>query len=324
MLFTLNTTDGFLIAESTPWGRDSVFYRMFHDPAYGQFSRHRVVYTEALPPHGPLSPEIVAVIERQLAGDPARWRREMLCEWTEDQNVWLPTSLITLAQDSNLNYFEATARPRGEFYVGVDFGKHQDYSVVAAVEQLKGHLYLRHLNRFPLETSYGAVIGYMKRLQDDWKTVRSIYADQTGVGDYIVEDMERSGLRSVTGVNFTDSSKEAMATCLKEKMRTADCTVCGWRGQVEDLDGSWRTTCPNGCSLDDGRLLSLRPLLHVPYDPDLYAELNVERFELGKMGKLLFSHPEGTNDDKFWALALAVYAAEMEPSPASRPLARTI
>ena len=68
----------------------------------------------------------------------------------------------------------------------------------------------------------------------------------------------------------------------------------------------------------------MRPLLHIPYDPDLYAELNVERFELGKSGKLLFSHPEGTNDDRFWSLALAVYAAEQAPTPASKPVARVI
>ncbi|MCK4582986.1 hypothetical protein KAU18_06690, partial [Candidatus Bathyarchaeota archaeon] len=29
VLFTLNTTDGYLIAESTPWNTDSVFHRMF-------------------------------------------------------------------------------------------------------------------------------------------------------------------------------------------------------------------------------------------------------------------------------------------------------
>ena len=30
------------------------------------------------------------------------------------------------------------------------------------------------------------------------------------MGDYIVEDMRRVGLHGVTGVNFTDTSKEAM------------------------------------------------------------------------------------------------------------------
>ena len=324
VLFTLNTTNGYLIAESTPWNSDSVFYRMFHDPAYAQFSRHRVLYTEDLPPHGPLSPEIVEVIEKQLSGDPARWRREMLCEWTEDQNVWLPTSLITLAQDSALEYIEANKQPIGEFYIGADFGKHVDPSVVAVVERLKGHLYLRHCHRFPLETSYGAVIGYMKVIQDNWRNVWAIYADETGVGGYIVEDMERGGLRHVTGVNFTEPNKESMATCLKEQMRSAVCPRCGWTGYIDTLEGEWRTICPQDCRTEESAPAKLRPILHIPYDPDLFYELNVERFELGKTGKLLFNHPEGTHDDCFWALALAVYAAEQTPPPLSRPMARTI
>ena len=324
VLFTLNTTNGYLIAESTPWNTDSVFYRMFHDPAYGQFSTHRVVYTEALPTNGPLSPEIVGMIEKQLAGDPARWKREMLCEWTDDLNVWLPTSLITLAQDSALEYIESTDHPRGQFYIGADFGKHVDPSVVAVVERLKGHLYLRHCHQFPLETSYGAVIGYMKMIQDNWRNVWAIYADETGVGGYIIEDMERGGLRHVTGVNFTEPNKESMATCLKEKMRSSVCLKCGWEGYVDTLEGEWRTTCPQGCRSEEGNPQPLRPILHIPFDADLFYELNVERFELAKMGKLSFNKPEGTHDDRFWATALAVYAAEQAPSPPSRPIARTI
>jgi hypothetical protein len=326
VLFTLNTTNGYFIAESTPWNTDSVFYRMFHEwKEKGQFSTHMVPYSESLhAPEGPLSPEIVAQIQEQLAGDPARWKREMLCEWTEDQNVWLPTSLITLAQDSALDYLETTDQIRGEFYLGADFGKHQDYSVVAALERVHGHIFLRHCHQFPLETSYGAVIGYIKRLQDNWKNIRAVYADKTGVGDYIVEDMQRGGLRNVTGVNFTDQSKEEMATCLKEQMRSAVCPSCGWTGYVDTLEGEWRTTCPQGCRTDEGNPVNLRPLLHVPYDPDLFHELNVERFELGKTGKILFNHPEGTHDDRFWAVALAVYAAEQAKPPPSKPTARTI
>ena len=275
-------------------------------------------------PHGPLSPDIVEMIEKQLAGDPARWRREMLCEWTEDLNVWLPTSLITLSQDSALEYLDATEPARGEFYIGVDFGKHQDYSVVAVLNKRVNHLHLIHCHQFALETSYGAVIGYIKRLQDNWKNIRAVYADKTGVGDYIVEDMQRGGLRNVEGVNFTETSKEEMATCLKEQMRSAVCPRCGWTGYVDTLEGEWRTTCPNGCRSDEGNPVNLRPLLHVPYDGELLHELNVERFELGKTGKILFNHPEGTHDDRFWAVALAVTATEQAEPPPLRPIAKII
>jgi phage FluMu gp28-like protein len=323
VLFTLNTTNGFLIAESTPWNTDSVFYKMFHDPAY-KFSTHKVVYTQAFPPDGPLSKEIVDMIEAQLAGDPSRWKREMLCEWTEDLNVWLPTSLITLAQDSALDYLEATDMAEGYFYVGVDFGKHQDYSVVSVVNKKADNLYLIHCYQFPLETSYGAVIGYIKRLQDNWRSIRAVYCDKTGVGEYVVEDMQKGGINNVTGINFTEPSKEEMATALKEAMRRAVCPRCGWQGYIDTVEGEWRTTCPKGCLSQEGNSVKLRPLLHIPYDPDLHRELNVERYELGKTGKLLFNHPEGTHDDRFWALALAVYGAETSPPPPSKALIRVI
>jgi len=309
VLFALNTTNGYLIAESTPWNADSVFYRMFHDPAYRQFSRHKIVYREALPPNGPLSPEIVQMIEEQLAGDPARWKREMLCEWTEDLNVWLPTSLITLAQDSSLTYADAEHSCQGEFYVGADFGKHGDHSVVAVIEERGEHLYLVHCNQFPLETSYGSIIGYIKRIQDKWHNVYALRVDKTGVGDYIVEDMQRGGLHNVDGVNFTVEVKEELATALKEAMRRAVCPVCGWQGYVDGVEGEWRTTCPKNCLSSEGNPVKLRSLLHLPYDPDLNGELNVERFELAKTGKILFSHPVGSHDDRFWAVALAVAAA---------------
>lgn len=52
--------------------------------------------------------------------------------------------------------------------------------------------------------------------------------------------------------------------------------------------------------------------------------LVIEWFELSKSGKILFNHPEGTHDDRFWSLALAVYAAESAPPAASRSVAKIV
>jgi phage FluMu gp28-like protein len=140
-----------------------------------------------------------------------------------------------------------------------------------------------HMHRFPLHTEFASVIGYLKSLQDRWQ-IRAVYADITGVGAYIVEDMVRSGIQGVTGVTFTVQSKEEMATILREKMRT---------GEVK-----------------------------IPYVParkiediDLTAELNIEKYELMKTGHIRFSHPEGGHDDVFWSTALAVYACVQSPLP---------
>lgn len=52
----------------------------------------------------------------------------------------------------------------------------------------------------------------------------------------------------------------------------------------------------------------LKDEFKLPYDRALINELNVERYELTKTGRIRFSHPEGSHDDRFWSVALAVYA----------------
>lgn len=153
-------------------------------------------------------------------------------------------------------------------------GKYQDYSVLAVVKVEESSIKLIHMHQFPLRTPYASVIGYVKTLCDRWQTVNKVYVDMSGVGDYIVEDMVNAGISETEGVKFTQETKEKMAQWLKQCM--------------------------------------VQKRLKIPYDSDLIAELNIERFELTKEGKIKFSHPEGTHDDRFWALALAVAATRQE------------
>ncbi|MCW4050820.1 MAG: hypothetical protein NWE89_13900 [Candidatus Bathyarchaeota archaeon] len=317
VLFTINTTDGVIIAESTPWNTDSVFYRIFHKPEYGKFSTHTVPYTKAMPPHGPLTPSIVNMIKNQLMSDPNRWRREMLCTWTEETDRWLPASLIALCQDPTTRYYSLDTPHRGRFYAGIDLGKKQDHSVIAVLERKNSHLHLRHCHRFKLNTPYGVIIGYLKRLQNNWNRLTHTAIDQTGVGDYITEDMKRAGVRNLEGVIFTQSTKESMATQLRETMRTATCPQCNWQGHVETLTGTWNPHCPTGCKSPEGNPQTLTPHLHIPYDPHLLAELNTPTYQLTKTGRIHYSHPPGTHDDRFWALCLARKAAA---NPRNKPV----
>jgi phage FluMu gp28-like protein len=274
----LATTDGTLIASSTPWSKDSVFYRMCQS---SEFSKHTITCDDAVK-SGLVKQSFIDEMQAQLPAE--RFQREFLSQFVEDVDAWLTQSLIVGCIDSNLEPFDFQDVPKGMFYVGVDFGKEQDFSVVLAVEKTGNSLRVVHVHRFPLKTEYASVIGYVKSLQDRWQTVHTVYADVTGVGNYIVEDMVRSGIQNVNGVTFTVQSKEEMATILREKMRS---------GEVK-----------------------------IPYVPsrsvedvDLTAELNVEKYELTKTGHLRFSHPEGSHDDVFWSTALAVYGAVQAPLP---------
>lgn len=274
----LATTDGVLIASSTPWSKDSVFYHMCQSE---EFSKH-VTTCEDVVKTGLIKSSFIDEMRAQLPFE--RFQREFETEFVEDADAWLTQSLIVSCIDSTLQLCDFHAALQGEFYVGVDFGKEQDFSVVLVAQKVEDLLRIVHVHRFPLKTEYASVIGYVKSLQDRWRQVQAVYADITGVGGYIVEDMVRSGIQGVNGVTFTVQSKEEMATILREKMRNRE--------------------------------------VRIPYVPsrriedvDLTAELNIEKCELMKTGHLQFSHPEGGHDDVFWSTALAVYACARSPLP---------
>jgi phage FluMu gp28-like protein len=273
----LATTDGVLIASSTPWSRDSVFYRMSQSR---DFSKH-VATCEDVVKAGLIKQSFIDQMREELPEE--RFRREFYSEFVEDSDAWLPQSLIVQCIESELNLLEFSDLASGMFYVGCDLGKHQDASVVSVLERSNDNmLRLVHVHRFPLKTEYASVIGYIKSIVDRWKVIRQVYVDCTGVGDYIVEDMKKCGLGNVTGVTFTLQTKEEMATILREKMRAGNVRI---------------------------------PYVpaNKPRDLDLTAELNVERYELLKTGHVKFSHPENGHDDVFWSVALGVYGAVKHP-----------
>jgi len=211
----------------------------------------------------------------------------MEAEFAEDENSFFPLSLVTGSVDGELDYlpFEAKLSDR-LIYIGVDFGKHRDHSVVAAIdydnESRKAKLI--HVHKFALETEYASVIGYVKALVSRWQKTRQVSTDVTGVGDFITEEMKRSGIPQTVGIQLTIPSKTDILGNLKEMMQS-------------------------------GRL-------SIPYDSELISEITSQRFELMKSEQVQFSHPEDSHDDRLWALALACYGTRMiGPVPKYHPVA---
>jgi len=162
----------------------------------------------------------------------------------------------------------------GTFFVGVDPGKKVDHSAIGVVRKDGDILSLVHLKRFKLGTEYGVVLGHVKVLQRALQTVHRVYIDQTGVGEFFVEQAVREGVKKVQGVMLSLPEKENIMVYLKRTME---------KGQ-----------------------------LRIPYDSELINEINVERYEQTQTNQTKFSHPNGTHDDRLWALALAVYASRYE------------
>ena len=285
VLFTLGTTNGRFIGSSTPGSSSSIFHRMCFADEFKAFSRHHVTWKQALEPIGPLKQNILESIREQLKHDPCRWTREMEAEFSEDEGRWLSLELILGCQagdGDNLEYLSLKDTSKGVFFVGLDLAKYQDYAVLTVVEK-RDRLRVVCCHRFPHGTEYGAIIGQVKDLLTRWERVCQVWIDQTGLGEYVWEDMSKT-IPVLIGVKFTQEQKQSLAQALRQAFVEKD--------------------------------------LLFPYDPDLIEELHCEQYSLSKSGSYVFSHPQGSHDDRFWSLALAVAAAKSQASgiPVSRAI----
>ena len=283
ILFALGTTNGKLLATSTPFNTDSLFWKMCNHKDYTDFARHHVSFERVMAPDGPWSPSFLKKIRRQFGEDQMRWRREMEAEWAEDEDTWLAMSLIAacIGTEKNcgedLQPWDTTKGYSGELFAGIDLAQTRDYCVLAVSERLNDVLRLRHLKIFHQPTKYATVIGYLKALQDRWEGFQRVRVDNTREGPSIISDMEEAGISNVEGVIFNTSRKSEMASLLKQRMMSQ-------RFFYPFL--TWEK----------------------PYRGDICSEMNIERFELRRDGAISFSHPHGSHDDVWWAVALSVYA----------------
>ena len=269
----LATTNGALIVSSTPWGKDSVFFQMCNDPGI----HHYHIPWQTVVKSGLIKKEFIDEMCKRLS--PERFRREFEAEFVEEARTYFPTKIITDCIDADLDYWPFDVATNGEFFVGVDLGKRVDFTVVAVVERQEGVFYLRHLHQFPLETPYASVIGYLKILCQNYHGVRRVTVDQTGVGEYPIEEMRSSNVPNVEGVMFTLLSKEEMFGHMKQRM--------------------------------------LQGQLKFPYDSELIGQINIEEYETLKSGHIRFYHSENSHDDQLTALALALFGsrAKIDTSP---------
>ena len=264
-----------IIVNSTPWGR-GFFWRIQNDPkVFPHWRRFTVHWREPVKARL-ITQDFIDAQREQLMAD--RFAREYECKFTEDAGRWLSQDLITSCIDSTIlePWKIEESFSDLEFYIGCDLGKKVDYSVVVVLEKVGDTLILRHVHVFSLGTEYGGVIGYIKVLSERWRVTVRACVDVTRE-EHVLEDLQKVITAcEVDGVIFGVKNKYEMASYLKQKM--------------------------------------LKKQFKMYYNLDIIANLNIENFELTKTGETIFSHPQGTHDDIFWAICLAC-AATMKKEP---------
>lgn len=162
----------------------------------------------------------------------------------------------------------------GQLYVGVDIGRKKDLTVIWVLERLGEVLYTRHV-----EALYKMRKSEQEKVIWPWieKSVRTDL-DYTGLGIGWGDDaQDKYGEQKVECVTLTANVKEALAYPVRSRMEA-------------------RT-------------------LRIPYSPQIRADLRLVQKQTTAAGNVRFTAertPDG-HADHFWALALAIEAANTPP-----------
>jgi len=275
----LATTNGTAIMLSTPWGRDHIYYRSFKNPNY--WSQH--VKADQCP----LITQTFLQEQRRDIGE-LRYKMEYEAEFVEDENSFFKQDLIrNCIQDYDLIGDEqlfTEGKTAGNYYLGADFGKKVDYSVITLLKQEENEDYrLLYLKQFPLGTPYTDIVAHIQRLNQKLDITKG-YIDQGAVGESLIEEIKQFAPQ-IDGLAFTAKTKQDLLTLLQTRM-------------------------------EQKRII-------LPLDRALLAQINEQRYRFGKTtikptqkpeekGTMTFYHPPGAHDDQLWALALAAYAAKQK------------
>ncbi len=330
--------EGELDVASTPKGPANLFAELRDNPSF----RHSTVTLHDAIAQGL---RLDAQEIRRSIHDDALFRQEFLCEFLEEVGAFLTYEQITACEDASLalpvrlttENTESTERigellraigRSGACFVGVDVGRRRDLTVVWVLgfrgpgsgsregrrEGLSrgGNGGAFHPSCLPLSRGGEAVtltpslslegrggelvtVGVVEMREAPFReqydvlrrvmgvpTVRRCCVDATGVGMAMAEAAEEEfGAGRVEAVTFTPAMKDRLATGLKRR--------------IED-----RT-------------------VRLPADDAVRADLHSVRWDVtaGGAGRFLVSREGDSHADRFWALALAVRAAE-SGAPAAR------
>lgn len=182
------------------------------------------------------------------------------------------------------NTYEPKPLPeQGDFQLGVDLAKYQDWTVIT-----------------PFNLNYFIVYPQERFNQVDWNLQKArieaaarrhsaidthesalIWPDATGIGDPIVEDLKARGLR-----------------------------IGGENNEGFKFSESTRTNLLNNLAI-----LLEQDKIKIPNDEGLIAELEGFQYSLTERGKIKVQVPEGMHDDRVMSLALSVWGVSEPIKP---------
>ena len=261
---TLTGKRGRLSLISTPKGKRGWFYEAWTSETY---SKHKVHYSMA--PH--ITKEDLEGMRASLG--PLEWEQEMEMKFLDELNALFPYDLILSCTED----YEVKLEPKpNPVYVGIDFGRYRDSTVITALERLEdGSMKVFFIHEFQ-KTDFNKQVEFIEKLVNVLGPT-AVAIDKTGMGIPLYDFLSKR-LPQVEGVTITANVKEAMIQALHNAMQNKK--------------------------------------LIIPADAtELINQLRIFQRIQTKTGHIKYEAPEGEHDDYVLSLALAVYSTLKKPPP---------
>ncbi len=208
---------------------------------------------------------------REAIDDEDAWLEEYCCEFLSDAESYIPIELIT-----NCESVDATKElpdgfePRGLCYLGVDIARRRDLTIIYIVELL-GDVHWTRMIRELQRTQFRL---QREAIEEVLPLVQRCAIDSSGLGMQLAEELSLKYGPRVEPVEFNLKVKEDLAVRVKRKFEERQIRIPDDRSLRADINSVKKYTTIAG---------------HVRFD--------AERTDQG-------------HADRFWALALALYAAD--------------
>ena len=212
--------------------------------------------------------------------DPDLWAQEYELAFLDEATAFLTYELINECESDKAG--DPAGYTHGPVYVGIDIGRRRDLFIIYVLETLGDVLWERE--RVELKgATFAEQDQELRRIMTSYRPVR-ICKDQTGMGEKPVEDAKRRyGDYRVEGVLFSGPVKLDLANGVRQKFEDRQVRIARDRKLRDDLHSVKKITTSSG---------------NIRFD--------AERSDDG-------------HADRFWALALAVHAAQGTESAAVAP-----
>jgi phage FluMu gp28-like protein len=261
---------------STPNGLGNKFAEIM-TASGDNWSRHSVDIYQAVADGLPRDIEEL----REAINDPDAWATEFELQFLDQASAWLPYDLIGQCETTDLIATErgwmlpSSHDTSPAYYLGWDIARRRDLSILWLVNDQMKTAEIVRMKGIPFEQQ----MTELRRLMTEYP-VRRACLDQGGMGEALVELAQREyGPSRVEGVIFTGSSKQDLATVLKQRYEDRQVTAPSHRDVRDSLHAVKRLTTSAG---------------NIRFD--------AERTDAG-------------HADYFWAQALAIHGATNPHQP---------